>query len=191
MATPPDTPRNVTPTSSSPDAIRSFFVRHLHEHQRTGFDGYDKKAPYVPLECLQAYWTRQRVQQACDGHSTVSNWELIRTDYVRVFSTLVAAGRVDKIRDFVRYGLHDGIFPLERPPAHFPNRSPFLEAFADFAKNQWMFFPLLIPFKEAHDRVIPMKQILPFNTKHPIKSKGLSTIFKVEVDPECNGMIQV
>lgn len=164
------------------------YAKQIHELSRLGVDGRGKRVGYISLEELQKYWTRTRVQEMCDSYAIISNWELIRSDYLRVFSTLVSSGRVAMIRHFMQYGLHDGVFPSDYPLRGWPDASPFSDCSEDFAEHQWTFFPLIIPFPEAHDRRLPERQIIPIKRKDPIQ-EGLDTrIYKIELDPQCNGL---
>lgn len=172
----------------------SHFVRWVHENLRQGYNGSGARAGYITLDALQAYWTRERIQALYDSlpaPQVVVSRELIRTDYVRVFSTLVYAGWPEKVRDFVRYNLHDGVFPLESPHESYPRASPFSDCFTEFAQHQWMFFPLIIPFRHPHERFIQLQRIVPISSKEPIQEGPDTWVYKIQLDPECSGLPDV
>lgn len=185
MARPPNFSRN----SSAASLLREDFMRYVSKHRRLGQNFPGQQSYYVSPRAQQEWWKRSRVKELFDSFPKldVTNQELVRLEYLGVLSTLVHIGRGEMIRDFVLCGMHDRKFPFYSPPPNFPTGDLFTECFDEFAKRQWMFFPLIIPCRIPHEEALLDQHIIPINRKESIEERSGAQIFKIQLDPECNG----
>ena len=154
-----------------------------------GQDGHGRAAQYVPLGCLEEYWTDYHVRELLDSSDPpiAENARQVRTSYLRVFSILTYIGQTRDIVLFVARSRDDHQLPLDdRSYEWLPSLSLFLE-------TQWMFCPLEFPRDVVWKRQLSAQQILPATfvdgpLREERRGQGAARIRKVRLHDACHAL---
>lgn len=181
---------NSTPT----DAFVDFVRRKKAEYK--GRDGRGKEQNYVPHTELYTYWTDARIREACQSYSEgiTTRHNLIRSRFLRVFSTLVYIGKLSYIPAFQQNGLCDQRFPDTTLPGSWIHSPCHGSMFDDFKEHQWIFFPVILNRDSLENTSLPPERILPLSIEETIRSQShidRAAITKVRFHPSCNELVNV
>jgi hypothetical protein len=174
--------------NANPSPATFAFVNFIHNHRRLGRDGLGQKRYYVPFSTLHDYWEEDyKIQDVIGNNSIALPTDVIRSRFLRVFSTLVYTGLVSCLPEFAKHSLHDGVFPLIKfPAAHWPDAPLYVDMFDKLQPEQWMFFPLEFHHDKLIDVELAARHILPLASEELLVDGDAAQIFKIEVDKSCN-----
>lgn len=178
------------------DAFVEFVMRKQQDYE--GRDGHGRSRSYLPLTELSAYWNGNRIRNACESYSEriiqVTDLNIIRTNYLRVFSTLVYIGSLSYLPAFQERGLSDQRFPDTTLPGFWNSSLAHKSMFEAFKRHQWMFFPVIIDRDSLNGRLLPPEQILPLSSEETLRRRDYedrATISKIKFHPSCNNLVRV
>ncbi|KAL2189195.1 hypothetical protein L209DRAFT_682575 [Thermothelomyces heterothallicus CBS 203.75] len=199
QATPRDENRPPRRTSAmaavtNPDPFFRFseFVNEA-KSKHVGHDIAGNAKPYVPLSALSEYWTPHRISsvlRAIPGRLNVDPG-LIRSSYLRIFSTLVYTGpdTVGSLTNlFISRNLDDDCFPRHTRPNEWPDEAFFCKFFDSIAPHQWQFFPLPFHPHKLHDRHLHKEYILPIDPVTEIDHSSAASIQRFDIHAEYNDL---
>ena len=169
------------------------FTQHIDERKKlyTGLDFSDKLTHFIPEAELKNYWTTANIDAVLRAQNppVAASIDVIRKQFLRTFSTLVYANRVQFYHEFTAHGLNDEHLPLDSFPAHWADGPIYQDLYRDFAKHQWLFFPLRLAPDQVNDRTLDDGFVLPITSKIKIKKGDASTVYKIQVDNSCNHLV--
>lgn len=155
-----------------------------------GRDGYNREQHFIPYSDLDRYWGKsaaRRIREVCKSYAypIVAPPEAIRHAFLRVFSTLVYAGLLPFLPDFLENGLTDEHFPTTNVPAEWADFPLHRDMFDKFKTYQWIFFPVILDSNQLINRHIPRDRILPIFDRKVIRDSDATLIAKVEFHQAC------
>ncbi|KAK3381708.1 hypothetical protein B0H63DRAFT_524397 [Podospora didyma] len=144
----------------------SFVTQTKGKHVGPNLDGAEK--PYVPYPLLVQYWTVDRIYRVLSAFTPPIevSIRLIKTDFLRTFSTLVWIG-FDAVRQlsgwFINLDLGDSQLPILSRPSVWPDVLDYRTLLEKLDKHQWFFFPLHFDRNLLQDRTLSTRHILPID----------------------------
>ncbi|KAH6894586.1 kinase-like domain-containing protein [Thelonectria olida] len=169
------------------------FSEYLKKKFKTGRNGCDEKAEYVPRLVLKEYWQANRLKHLLSECDLRENSGQILKHFLCVFSILVYIGNPKAIERFRSYQFDDHNLPLTSRPNDWPKTPDNDELFEKFYKHQWMFCPLEFCHGYMHKRHLEPQMILPVTYKQRLSDKSadgdVAVVYKVGIDGECNKTI--
>ncbi|KAH6613726.1 hypothetical protein B0J18DRAFT_63076 [Chaetomium sp. MPI-SDFR-AT-0129] len=161
-------PYDPAPFADFTDVVSRAMLNHI------GRDAAGNETGYVPFDILKEYWNRGRVAGVLKaiGSPTSVNIQNILDHYLRIFSTLVYAGRhtVPYLHSlFISRGHTDAKLPWAKPPPS-PNDDFFTKSFRSISDHQWRFFPLDFQAGQLDDLHLEDRRILPITLLNSIYS---------------------
>ncbi|RSL66491.1 hypothetical protein CEP54_003656 [Fusarium duplospermum] len=162
------------------------FRHWVENNKRIGFDGTRKECFYVPTSRLRDYWSIARVRQVLSDCNSEDDAARITTNFLRIFSTLVHLGQIQKLTLFTDIKQDDVQMPIEELPY---TKKILLREFWD---EHWMFCPLEFSKDLIYVRRLHTRHILPVTYGLSLRGDSSAddepTIEKVEIHAECNTM---
>ncbi|CAH0047455.1 unnamed protein product [Clonostachys solani] len=163
----------------------------LESRAKTGINGSQEAKKYLLYEDLTQFWEPPRIREVLIkvGLSGQVLESTIKTKYLRVFSTLAFANKVQYLSYFTRYSLSD---------EHWPNRhsdQAWSDAMCDgflkeFTHNKWMFFPFEFDRDDLVHQELPDQRILPIEEKEENSPRdeypNSPLLTKVTINKSCN-----
>ncbi|KAI8633953.1 kinase-like protein [Xylariaceae sp. FL1651] len=165
------------------------FAEHVRQTWLPGMDGHQQKCYYFPPSEQKKYWTITRIKEILNTYNIPQNPDIIRNEYMGVFSTLVFVGEAEDLSQFVRYRLTDAHFPLNDVPNKWCTIPPLKKLFEAFREHQWLFFPFLFEANQLSDSDIDPCHILPVEDSKPISKGGDSHVFMVQINDACHSLV--
>lgn len=178
---------HVVRSISDPSPTNAFvkFVNRESKNYR-GRDGHNQARHFVPHGPLNHYWTTpaSKIRVVCESYSSniyhTFHTQTIITTYLRVFSTLVYAGILAYLPDFLEHGLTDERFPSHDLPMVWKDCPPQREMFNKFKEHQWRFFPVVLDSRKLATTRLLNERILPILSQVEIRKSDATVIYKVQ-----------
>lgn len=168
------------------------FRTHLERHEAQGLNGLsaDASCPFIPFHVLREYFTLPRIYDFLSAYGVKTTLApAIRSDYLRVFATLILIRRTSEISYFLQED-HSGddslpFAPLNHPPYFLsPDRVNFFE---DFYLTQWRFCALEFESgRLMRDLDLWVHQILPITEKKLLSEGATGATYKVTLHDDYN-----
>lgn len=174
------------------------FSEYVRQERQLGFDGEDNHVHYMTERALQCYWTVPKINALClellkNCDKFIPLATLIKSKYIRVFSTLVDIGHLSMLEKFIRFQWIDAAIPAlfsRGVPAS--DSLPEQQIFGQFFETHWLFFPLELPFDQPpHEIWLSVSQVLPIKSREIIRETDDTLVWKVTLDPDCSGLPEV
>ncbi|KAG6359692.1 hypothetical protein INS49_010744 [Diaporthe citri] len=183
----------LNPNSAPTDEFVEFVQRKKNEYR--GRDGSGMEQHYIPHTELLTYWTDARIQDVCESYAEgiVTSLDLIREQYIRVFSTLVYTGNLSYIPAFQKNELWDQRLPATTLPGPWEQLPSYQAMFDDFKSHQWTFFPVILDRYSLDDTWLPPERILPICAQATIREQlhsDRAAITKIQFHPSCNSLLK-
>ncbi|KAI1778865.1 hypothetical protein F4818DRAFT_437666 [Hypoxylon cercidicola] len=154
------------------------------EHE--GVDGNGRPAKFISRSDLISYWKWNKVKEVLiDDPAVIAKVDIIRSDYIRVFSILVLTDRLYCLQEFMEHSLSDERLPLEQRPPQWPNNRLLDDAFDDFLQKQWRFCPLQVRPSMLTGQRLDDRHILPLIQKRVLRTSDESEVIQADFHPDC------
>jgi hypothetical protein len=159
----------------------------------------DMPTKFLPDHLLRDYLTANNYRQLkkllvaifAENEETPSHEE-IASYYYKSFCILLLIGKARFIRHFVQHNSLDDThlpFSKERPPSGFPTDTDDPFFLTRFCERQWTF---CAPYLEIRtSRIMEDSRILPIIKKEILDTGGSAKVFKIELQPEYNRLIDI
>ncbi|KAL2673949.1 hypothetical protein Neosp_012395 [[Neocosmospora] mangrovei] len=154
----------------------------VDDNKRTGFDGNRKECYYLPPTLLRQYWNVDRVKQVLSDCGLEDDAAEITKRFLRIFSTLVHLGQIQRLTLFTDFDQDDITLPMRELTQTTKN---LLKEFWD---EQWMFCPLEFSKPLIFKRKLHTRHILPVTYGPSLRSPSWAgdgpSIEQVEIHNE-------
>ncbi len=149
-----------------------------------GTDGTGERRGYVPYEVLDTFWTSDRISAVLLSHQPHRNYKpnLIRQNFLRIFSLLVYANLVPELETFVSFDLTDHSLGRDDLPEEMRKLlAPKVHSSLRKAikRHQWLFTPISIDPDKLANIQLSNSRILPYTLEEVLSQSDSSTVRRV------------
>ncbi|KAM7213708.1 hypothetical protein V8F06_010907 [Rhypophila decipiens] len=162
-------------------AFRDYIDNGLGNHLHKGFDGNDRKRPFVCKQALETFWTVNNIREVLghDQSTEVDQLSVVQiaTSYVQILSILCYIGSPSLIVSFVKRQVTDEHLPVRARDLAlkiWPTDPENNQTRGLFLRWQWMFSPLRINghMQFSAEKKLSKSQIFPIRNLIQLHDDG-------------------